>query len=337
MYKIIMTALITLLFFKNQNIAFSQNALDEIEEEERVETNKNEAPELFTEKIQIIAPSKKIFIITNENQSFSKGDFISLLLNEKLVCRSLVAKTNDEKKAGIKIIKIYNLELWKELAINKEVKILKGDDSYYSKKENNSNEDSTKKDSKIQSDEDLYNSTSLNDDDNELSFDENSKRIIKPDNLISINVGLIEGQDVDRASKKFTQLTASWAYQLSDNVWAEGLIGTNTVRDYPTTSLDTRLINLTIRAKYIFNAPMYTYIMPYVGYQTILADSPSAGKDPNDGTSKAELQNEVDLVDEMKKSSVIFGGTILKRIVPGWFINFSLGSDLVAGGLTLEF
>ena len=42
-------------------------------------------------------------------------------------------------------------------------------------------------------------------------------------------------------------------------------------------------------------------------------------------------------VENLKKSSVIFGATVLKRIVPGWFIRADLGNDILSGGLTLEF
>src|SRR5207249_2883374 len=126
---------------------------------------------------------------------YSKGDFISLLLTNKLVCRALVAKTTDSKVSGIKIIKIYNLTLWKQLAVGKEVLVLKGDDSYYINKEKAPEKTAAKKDkkddSKLQSDEDLYNSTSLGNED-DMSLEENGKRLIKPDNLVSVNVGLIQ-------------------------------------------------------------------------------------------------------------------------------------------------
>jgi hypothetical protein len=330
-----------LLFALITSNVCAQNALDEdIEEEERTETVQtgDQAPNLVTETIKTISPSKKIFILTNNNQSFSKGDFISLLLTDKLVCRALVAKTNEEKLSGIKIVKIYNLVLWKQLEANKDVLVLKGDDSYYTNKEKSGDSSKDKKnESKVQSDEDLYNSTSLTDDD-DLSMDENSKRLIKPDNLLSFNVGLIQGKDVDGSAKKYTQLNGAWAYQLSDNVWGEGAVGTNTIRDYPYTGLDTRLINITVKAKYTFNAPLYSYFQPYIGYQTILASSPSAGVMPADNSRTAtDLAIESQLVDDLKKSSLIFGVTLLKRIVPGWFIRVDLGSDIINGGLSIEF
>jgi len=321
----------------------AQNVLDDLEEEDKIDSpvNGEQAPALVSETIKVIAPSKKIFILTNGNQSFSRGDYISLLLANKLVCRALVAKTTIEKLSGIKIVKIYDLSLWKQLNMGKEVLILKGDDSYYTNKEKapekEKNPKNKKDNSKLQTDEDLFNSTSLSGNEDDLSMDENSKRLIRPDNLISFNVGLIQGKDVDGSTKRYTQMSAAWGYQLSDNIWGEANVGTNTIRDYPSTGLDTRLINITVKGKFTFSAPFFSYIQPYVGYQTILAQSPSAGVADANNSDPASLDREVQLVQDLKKSSVVFGVTILKRIVPGWFVRADLGTDIINGGLSIEF
>ena len=319
-------------------MVYAQNVLDDIEEEDRMETGSTEnAPNLVAETIKVISPSKKIFILTNDNRSFSKGDFISLLLGNKLVCRALVAKTNDEQLSGIKIVKIYNVNLWKQLAVGKEVLVLKGDDSYYTNIDKTPKEAAdAKPTTKVQDEDDLFNSTTLNDDD--LSLEETNNRLIKTDNLLSAGVGMIGGKDVDGSSKRYTHINGSWGYQLTDNIWAELGVGTNTVTDYPATGIDARMVNFTGKFKYTFNAPFYSYIMPYVGYQVISVDSPGAGvQDEADPKDEDELKKEVELVDDLKKSTVIFGVTVLKRIVPGWFIRADLGSDIISGGLTLEF
>ncbi len=328
-------------------LAFSplraQNVLDDIEEEDRTESSSTSevSPNLILETIKSISSSKKIFILTNQNQSYSRGDFISILFANKLVCRALVAKTTNDKLSGIKIIKIYNLSLWKQLSQGKEVLILKGDDSYFSNKEKTPAKEVSPKDkksNKLQTDDDLFNSTSLENNEDDLSFDENSKRLIKPDNLLSFNVGLLTSKDIDGAATKYTQISASWGYQIADSIWVEAAAGTNTIRDYPFTSLDTRLINLEFRAKYTLSAPFYSYFQPYFGYQTILANSPTAGVDPGDNSrSPEDLAKELQLVKNLKKSTIIFGVTYLKRIVPGWFFRADLGTDILNGGLSIEF
>jgi hypothetical protein len=324
--------------------AFSQAVLDDLEDDAKTEsTTTDKLPDLATETIKIISPSKKIFILTNEKQTFSSGDYITLLLANKLVCRALVAKTNSKNLSGIKIVKIYNSNLWKQLAANKEILVLKGDDSYFTNKEKEPEkavvaETSKKKnDAKIHSEDDLFNSTKLEGED-DLSLEENSSRLIRPDNLLYFGVGAIEDFDVDGSSKRFTSLGGSWGYQLSDNFWVEGVAGTSTVTDYPFTGLDTQLINLEFRIKYTVAAPLYSYFQPYVGYQSVLAKSPGAGVDPGDGSrTKAQLEEEISLVEKQKKSTVVFGVTFLKRIVPGWFARADVGSDIISGGLALEF
>ncbi len=337
-FKTFLISVFFTLSLMTTSIVFGQNVLDDIEEEDRVETGRGDnAPNLVAEKIKTISPSKKIFIITNDNRSFSKGDFISILLANKLVCRALVAKVNDQQLSGIKIVKIYNLSLWKELAVNKEVLILKGDDSYYTLKESApavSDEEKVKNDSKLQDEDDLYNSTSLDEDD--LSLEESNNRMIKTDNLISLGIGMIEAKDIDGSSKRYSHFNGNWGYQIAENIWAELGLGSNTITDYPGSEIDTRLINIMTRLKYTFNAPLYSYVMPYVGYQVIQAQSPGAGE-PDGFATTAQLEQEKVLVDDIKKSSLIFGVTVLKRVVPGWFIRADLGTDLIGGGLTLEF
>lgn len=312
----------------------SQNVLDDIEEEDILESGSSEsAPSLVSETIKVISPSKKIFILTNENRTFSKGDFISLLLGNKLVCRALVAKTNDDQLSGIKIIKIYNVNLWKQLAPNKEVLVLKGDDSYYANLEKAPKdiEETIKKQNKVQDEDDLFNSTTLNDDD--LSIEESNSRLIKTDNVISAGVGLIQGKNLEGQSKKYTHPNGSWSYQLADNLWGELGVGTNTIVDFPAVGLDTMVINFSTKLKFTFEAPFYSYLMPYVGYQVIQARS---GADAPAETPEEDAR-ELSLLNGVEKSSPIFGVTVLKRIVPGWFIRLDLGSDLLNAGLALEF
>jgi hypothetical protein len=323
---------------------FSQAVLDDLEDDTKAEaTTTDKLPDLATETIKIISPSKKIFILTNEKQSFSSGDYITLLLANKLVCRALVAKTNPNNLSGIKIIRIYNSTLWKQLTPNKDILVLKGDDSYFTNKEKEPEKtavaETTKKkgDAKITSEDDLFNSTKLEGED-DLSLDENSSRHIRPDNLLYFGVGAIEGFDVDGSAKRFTSLGGSWGYQLTDNFWIEGIAGTSTVTDYPFTGLDTQLINLEFRLKYTVAAPLYSYFQPYLGYQSVMAKSPGAGVDPGDGSrTQAQLDEEISLVEKQKKSTVVFGVTVLKRIVPGWFARADLGTDIISGGLALEF
>jgi hypothetical protein len=315
--------LLTGLFTSN---IFGQSVLSD---GERI-SNNNEliAEPLITEQIYRISQSKRIFVITNKSGQLNQGDFISLLTASKLVARALVAK-NSNNLAGIKILKIYSLRRWSLIREKMTIQILRGDDTYYlnaeSKKEGGDKV-------KIDDEDDLYNDTKLIEDD--VSLDENNKRLLKTDNIISAGVGQIAALDIDGSSQSYFHTLGSWAYQFVDNLWVEGTFGFSMLRNFPADGIDTGLSNITVKAKYTFAAPFYSFVKPYVGYQTIQSDSPEAGEGD---ITQQQAETELALVDDLKKSSVIFGVTVLKRLVPGWFINVNLGNDIISAGLSLEF
>lgn len=291
-----------------------------------------EAPPLTTEKIEKISASRKILIITNSNNSFGKGDFISLVRDNELVTRALVAKTYNGM-AGIKIMRYYSMPLFNMLRPNMDVQIIRGDDSYFGKKKKKQDKEG-KSEEMIQDEEDLYNEAALLEDD--LEIDENKNRVIKTDNIITAFMGMVEGIDQDGNSKRYNQLNAGWMYQLEDNIWGEVTYGQNIINDFPSTGLDTKMTNLTLKIKYTIKAPFYSYIQPYAGYQMIGASSPGAGVD--DGSTDPNLLAlEEQRVEDLKRNSAIFGVTLLKRLVPGWFARFDLGNDILSFGFGLEF
>ncbi|PIK14265.1 MAG: hypothetical protein CES88_14920 [Halobacteriovorax sp. JY17] len=322
---------ILLTFFLISQSIFAQSVIEDFSQDS--ESNQL-ASELVTEKITSVSNSKRTYIITNENQSFNKGDFITLVLANKLAARAIVAKSVNNL-AGIKIIKIYSLDLFKSFRPELEVQIIRGDDSFFGAKKET--EESKEDANLLKEEEDLYNGTLLEDD---LSLDEKTNRKIKTDNIVSLNVGLIEGLNNDGSTQRYTHLNGMWMYQFDDNIWAEIGYGQNLINDYPTPGLDTKMTNLFVRAKYTISAPFFSYVQPYLGFQMINASSPQAGvDDPNDSITptQPQLDNEIQLVEDLKKRQVIFGVTVLKRLVPGWFIRADLGSDIMNLGFSLEF
>ncbi len=292
-----------------------------------------EIPGLITEKIQRISESKKIFIITNSSQAFAKGDFISIITNNKLTARALVAK-DMEGLSGIKILKIYSLDRWGNLDQGREIQVLRGDDSYFInelKKAKESKDKPKDETSSFDEGDDLFEETNLLEDN--LSLEENKNRVIKTDNLIFAYYGWIPGQNADGTSASYGLFSGSWGYQITDNIWGEATLGQTLVSDYPAGGIDTVLTVYSIKFKYTIEAPFYSYIQPYLGYQVINADSPGAGSD----VSGAEQQKELDLVADLEKNSFIFGVSVLKRLVPGWFARLDLGTDTMSAGLGLEF
>lgn len=317
--------LITSIFF-NFTTAFGQSVIDEISAPE----GRNSAiSDLPTERIVKVSPSKRILILTNSQNSYAKGDFITLVIGEQAVTRALVAKTTDNE-SGIKTLKVYNSSLWSQLRDGASVKVVRGDDSFLFREKSVADKDGDP--SKIKDEDDLFNDSNILED--EVALDENPNRVIKTDNIIAVSMSRIDGINTDRQTTSYNQLNGSWSFQMEDNIWVEALYGQSLINDFPASTLDTTLSNLEIRAKYTVSAPYYSYIMPYIGYQILNATSAGAGEDDGSGN---DFEAEKALVEDLKKSQVIFGVSILKRLVPGWFVRVELGSDMVNLGFALEF
>jgi hypothetical protein len=287
--------------------------------------------ETFAETIKIISGSKKIFILTNNNQLLGPGDFLSLALEDKLAARAVVAKTH-QGQVGIKILKIYSVAQWTKLRRDMEVQIVKGDDSGFGKKPEAKAGEAVV--NRIKSEEDLYTGDVVADDDLGI-VDENKNRNIKPDNLISIAGAYFDANEIKSRGGKMRQpmYGLSWAYQFTDNYFIEGVYGRALLDNYPVDGSQTLVNHVVARLKYNFKGPAYTFFMPYLGYQSYTVSSPDAGK----GTSSTQNQEELQAIADLKKSGPVFGVTALRRLVPGWFIKADLGSDIVNVGFSIEF
>jgi len=289
----------------------------------------NSAPELFSETLLRVSASKRIILLTNQNQMLGVGDFLSFVRDNQLLARALVAKVTDAQGVGVKIVKIYQPSLWSAVRTGEVIQIVRGDDSYFGKQ--NNKEDVLPK---IEAEDDLYNTNLLED---EVGLDENKNRLIKQDNIVSLGYHGVEGIDTDNQSAYYPQLSGLWAYQIADNFWAEISYGQNIIRDFPANGLDTRFSAITLRAKYTFAGPLYSYFMPYLGLQFTRSYSPGAGVPGSSDLDQEALDLEVEQVDKLNRNRFILGITVLKRMVPGWFMRADIGLDQLGGGIGLEF
>ncbi len=287
--------------------------------------------QLVTERIHRISESRRIFILTNSNQGFSRGDYISLVLDNDLAVRALVAETTDDNLAGIKILQIYSLTLWNRLREGRQVQVIRGDDTAFRlARQDQQSEDR----GIIQDERDLFDEMTFLE--NDLIFGEDGNREINQDNIVSVYLGLIEGIDNDGTTRRYNQLNGSWSYQFQDNIWVEAAYGRTVINDFPNPQLDTTFTNMTLKVKYTVSAPFHSYVKPYIGYQILDATAPGAGE-PDGTLTPEELDAELRRLENLKKSELIFGVTGLKRLVPGWFIRGDFGSDAISIGLALEF
>ncbi len=320
-YSIFLFSLLIALVSKTYG---EENIVDIISDSNESISSKN----LNTEKILKISSNRKIIIISN-NSSFSPGDFISIVVDGELISRGLVAKIIEEK-VGVKITKIYSNKLFSAITPNINVKVIRGDDSYYKKKAKSNKKNIS---SLLQTEDDFFDSNVVLKED--TSINENKNRVIKTDNIISGVINRVEGLDIEGRTTRYSQVGGGWAYQIEDNIWAEGLYSQNIINDYPGLGLDTKLTNITFKIKYTINAPLHSFIQPYVGYQNLNATSPGAGASV-EGTN-IDPTREVERVELLKTNSLVFGLTFLKRLVPGWFARADMGTDTISMGFALEF
>ena len=323
--KFITLVFIYSVFLVNQ--AYSQSLV----EDANLDDSNSMGETFFNETIKIISSSKKIFILTNNSQQLGMGDFISLAMENNLAARAVVVKTHQEK-VGIKILKIYSLNQWGKLRRNQEVQIIKGDDSQFGKPKVELKTDSSI--AKIKSEEDLFSSDVVVSDE-VGDFEENKNRHIKPDNLVAISGAFYDAAEIESRGGivRTNEFGASWGFQFSDNYFIEGLYGRSILDNYPGDGSQTLVNHLTARLKFNVRGPIYTFFMPYIGFHSYTVSSPDAGKTNNNAINDEELR----AIDSLKKSGPIFGVTVLRRLVPGWFIKGDLGSDIINLGFAIEF
>lgn len=321
-------SLITLLFIFSQT--HGQSIVDELDGGGSfIGGAGSQQIEMTTERIEKISASGRVLVLSNNTGGYGKGDFISIVLDDKLVNRAIVAKISGGS-GGIKLIKVYNPEINKLLKPGMEVKVIRGDDSYFLKRKQEAQ--SPEEVAVIKDEEGLFDESTLLEDD--LSLEENTNRKIKNDNLFSVFLAQVEGQDASRETKRYSQISGAYAYQVDDNIWGELSYGETNITDFPGDQIDTKFTTLTLKIKYTVEAPFYSYIQPYAGYQIKSADSPSAG---TGNISATQAEDEIALVEELNSSGPIFGVTVLKRLVPGWFARLDIGSDAINFGFSLEF
>lgn len=73
--------------------------------------------------------------------------------------------------------------------------------------------------------------------------------------------------------------------------------------------------------------------MPYIGYHTYNVISPEAGNTNNIIAN----QEQEETIENLRKSGPVFGVTVLRRLVPGWFLKADIGTDNLNVGFAIEF
>lgn len=292
---------------------------------------------IITETIKSLSYTGKTLIITNTAQILSVGDFITMSVDETPIAKAIVAKHFIEKNlSGLKLVTIYDFNYWKQVDKGFKINITRGDDSYLLKKKDNSKNEELKDDSgeKILSEEDLFDTSDID----SKNLEENAKRVIKNDNLVGGCYGFISLVDKSSKKKSYDQLCAHWSYQVIDNIWGEIYFGQTKIKDFPADGLDTIARSITTRIKYTFQLATMFVAQPYLGFQYLSANSPGAGKSSNGiVVSTEDSKRELALLKSVEKRPIVLGFTLFIRSVPGWFFKFDIGTDILNGGIVVEF
>ena len=176
----------------------------------------------------------------------------------------------------------------------------------------------------------LIRKTFLNED---LINDQRRKSLIKTDNLVSINIGLISTLDLENDPSSNYLFNFSWGYQLAPNFWGEFSYGFSQINRFPDQNLTTALQIFSARIKYTFRVPLVDFIQPYAGYKLSIANAPKADINQDDKTPEEQTE----LLESLEDPGPIIGVTIVKRLVPGWFFKTEVGTDIINLGLSVEF
>lgn len=340
-----------LFFFFFPLYGYGQNIVEDLSQQKDQPTSIKD--QLFNEKIITVSSNKRIYVITNEQKKMIRGDFITILQNEKPIMRGLVVKTRDDQ-SGIKIVKVYAQDDWLALAKNNSIDILRGDDSYYWKQlkeekaaltqtTNSSTNSSNTLPSSTETQNDLAflnDSTSVG----EISENDSDKKI-KSNNMLHFAIGQEKSIGINSDSASYLHYQVGWTRQLLANWWAQLGYGYSIMKKFPAPDIDSGLNVFSFSIGYLFELPLYSFLLPYIGMEKPYVVSPGAGAllcnsastTCNHTVDAKRAQNELDLVADAQKISPLFGITFYKRLVPGWTMRASVDNRLIGLGLDMEY
>lgn len=164
---------------------------------------------------------------------------------------------------------------------------------------------------------------------------ENSHKKIANDYLLGPTIGVTSSFDHLGAPKYYMQYGAAFSYQFMDNVWAELFYAHSYLKHFPLVTLNSVLNSIALRVKYTVALPFDSFIMPYIGARYFFLDIPYY----YDNFHAAHVRS---LEEKAKRrhlftDSLIFGATVMKRIIPGLLARADIGFDSLNLGVNVEF
>ncbi|MDH4467768.1 MAG: hypothetical protein QE271_06890 [Bacteriovoracaceae bacterium] len=293
---------------------------------------------LFTENVITIGATRRIYILTNENKKIIPGDYLTMIsLEGKMLARGIVVKLRDDK-FGIRVKKIYDPVEWNKVKEDDDVQLLKGDDSLYTKMQNEQSK--VEEDIKGTPGDQLNSDFQLLSGDYDIDLKSQGKYddtrnlgVINSPNILTVGIGRINAIGTDLSNKNYLNYQFSFMHQIFKNIWPEVTYSYSLLKKFPAVDIDSGLHIVTGKIRVAFDLGFYTYLLPYAGIKKGFADSPGAGDNPD----AVAANNELALLDDVEQVEAVYGVSIIKRLVPSWVFRFDAGNDILAIGLGVEF
>jgi hypothetical protein len=280
------------------------------------------------ESILRVSPYKKVFVISNDSSYLNEGDYFSIYINKFFIGRFLAVKIK-KSYIGIKIVNLQNQEIYNQLQAGTKINIHKGDNQLKLQEDDLS----IKKKIDNSLDTEIVSVQNILDEADDLTVEDERKRAIRTDNIITYSYGQINSLSNENSKKSYPHWNGQWAHQFFDNTWLELCYGQSSMKDFPSRGASSTLNQILLRGKYTIEAPLNSYLQPYAGIRYVTISSPS----PPEEMSDEEKKSESELTKKAEKKDLIFGVTLLKRLVPGWFAKADLGLDTLSIGISCEF
>lgn len=320
------------LFLLFSNTVGAQSVIDELKA-----VSQGDLPlknQLFSETITTISTNRRIFIVTNSNNKLLMGDFVSFIKDNQLVIRALVVKTRDDR-SGLKLVKIYNQNLWGSLATGYNVELLRGDDSYFLAQLNKEREALIETPKEIASQA----TTALTADEQmilgkDFTFDDKAdkNRKINADHLLYFTLGNFNSLSTNGDSDSYIHYRVGWGYQIFSNWFTDLSYGYTVLKKYPEVDIDTALNTFTAKFGYIFQLPVHSFIYAYAGVYDSIASAPGAGESVSDAQAKLEIER----LNDVEGIGYLGGISFYKRLVPGWTFKLDLDLKNIGAGIMVE-
>lgn len=145
---------------------------------------------------------------------------------------------------------------------------------------------------------------------------------------ISGGMASVKGLNTKGESVRYLQPGLQIGFRAFKNVWIEGAFYQSVETDFPALGLDTKIQTFSLRGKFNLELSSALHLQPYLGVFRVTADSPGAGVSQDGTITTAELEAESALIDELYKTRVAAGITLMTKVWQEYTTRVDFGTDI---------